>query len=246
MGLFGKKRAAGSDVAVGEGAFAGAALFGAADSLASGGALSDVEFRHVCKAYGANEVLRRATFMLPGGGVRCLMAPSGSGKTTLFRVLLGLEHADSGEIRGISPGRISMMFQEDRLCETLTPVENVALVLPAETRRADVAALLAGILPTDCLGQPAMELSGGMRRRVSLARAVASPSDLIVLDEPFAGLDQATKEKVIAFVLRHRAGRTLLVATHGEDDARLLGAERVNLADVQDGGVSVTGATGIG
>lgn len=246
MGLFGKKRAAGSDVAVGEGAFAGAALFGAADSLASGGALSDVEFRHVCKAYGANEVLRRATFMLPGGGVRCLMAPSGSGKTTLFRVLLGLEHADSGEIRGISPGRISMMFQEDRLCETLTPVENVALVLPAETRRADVAALLAGILPTDCLGQPAMELSGGMRRRVSLARAVASPSDLIVLDEPFTGLDQATKEKVIAFVLRHRAGRTLLVATHGEDDARLLGAERVNLADVQDGGVSVTGATGIG
>lgn len=246
MGLFGKKRAAGSDVAVGEGAFAGAALFGAADSLASGGALSDVEFRHVCKAYGANEVLRRATFTLPGGGVRCLMAPSGSGKTTLFRVLLGLEHADSGEIRGISPGRISMMFQEDRLCETLTPVENVALVLQAETRRADVAALLAEILPTDCLGQPAMELSGGMRRRVSLARAVAFPSDLIVLDEPFTGLDQATKEKVIAFVLRHRAGRTLLVATHGKDDARLLGADRINLADVQDGGVSVTGAMGIG
>lgn len=246
MGLFGKKRAAGSGVAVGEGAFAGAALFGAADSLASGGALSDVEFRHVYKVYGANEVLRRVTFTLPGGGVRCLMAPSGSGKTTLFRVLLGLEHADSGEIRGISPGRISTMFQEDRLCETLTPVENVALVLPAETRRADVAALLAEILPTDCLGQPAMELSGGMRRRVSLARAVAFPSDLIVLDEPFTGLDQATKEKVIAFVLRHRAGRTLLVATHGEDDARLLGAERVNLADVQDGGVSVTGATRIG
>ena len=246
MGLFGKKRAASSGVAVGEGAFAGAASFGAADSLASGGALSDVEFRHVCKAYGANEVLRRVTFALAGGGVCCLMAPSGSGKTTLFRVLLGLEHADSGEIRGISPGRISMMFQEDRLCETLTPVENVALVLPAETRRADVAALLAEILPTDCLGQPAMELSGGMRRRVSLARAVAFPSDLIVLDEPFTGLDQATKEKVIAFVLRHRAGRTLLVATHGEDDARLLGAERVNLADVQDGGVSVTGATGIG
>ena len=73
MGLFGKKRAAGFGVAVGEGAFAGAALFGAADSLASGGALSDVEFRHVCKAYGANEVLRRVTFTLPGGGVRCLM-----------------------------------------------------------------------------------------------------------------------------------------------------------------------------
>lgn len=200
------------------------------------GALPNVEFDHVCKAYGANQVLRRVTFTLPGGSVRCLMAPSGSGKTTLFRVLLGLEFADSGVIRGVSPGRISMMFQEDRLCETLTPVENVALVLSPGARRSDVRELLAEILPAECLGQPAMELSGGMRRRVSLARAVAFPSDLVVLDEPFTGLDQATKEKVIAFVLRHRADRTLLVATHGEGDARLLGAERVNLADVQDGG----------
>ena len=155
---------------------------------------ADVEFDGVCKAYGANEVLRRATFTLPGGGVRCLMAPSGSGKTTLFRVLLGLERADAGQIRGVSPGRISMMFQEDRLCETLTPVENVALVLPPDARRADVRELLVEILPADCLNQPAMELSGGMRRRVSLARAVAFPSDLVVLDEPFTGLDQATKE----------------------------------------------------
>lgn len=200
------------------------------------GALPNVGFDHVCKAYGANQVLRRVTFTLPGGSVRCLMAPSGSGKTTLFRVLLGLEFADSGVIRGVSPGRISMMFQEDRLCETLTPVENVALVLPPDARRSDVRELLAEILPVECLDQLAMELSGGMRRRVSLARAVAFPSDLVVLDEPFTGLDQATKEKVIAFVLRHRADRTLLVATHGEDDARLLGAERVNLADVQDGG----------
>lgn len=200
------------------------------------GALPNVEFDHVCKAYGANQVLRRVTFTLPGGSVRCLMAPSGSGKTTLFRVLLGLEFADSGVIRGVSPGHISMMFQEDRLCETLTPVENVALVLSPGARRSDVRELLAEILPAECLGQPAMELSGGMRRRVSLARAVAFPSDLVVLDEPFTGLDRATKEKVIAFVLRHRADRTLLVATHGEDDARLLGAERVNLADVQDGG----------
>ncbi len=202
----------------------------------------DVEFDRVCKTYGANEVLRRVTFSLPGGGVRCLMAPSGSGKTTLFRVLLGLESADSGEIRGIEPGQISMMFQEDRLCETLTPVENVALVLPPAARRADVAALLQEILPADCLRQPVMELSGGMRRRVSLARAVAFPSRMIVLDEPFTGLDQATKEKVIAFLLAHRAGRTLLVATHGEDDARLLGADRVNLTDVQDGGAASAGA----
>ena len=75
-----------------------------------------------------------------------------------------------------------------------------------------------------------------MKQRLGLALALLSEPELVVLDEPFTGLDQATKEKVIAFTLRHRAGRTLLVATHGEDDARLLGAERINLADVQDGG----------
>lgn len=229
MGLFGRKQAAGAGAR-------GAAAAAVRECGAAASGLADVEFDRVCKAYGANEVLRHVTFALPAGSVTCLMAPSGSGKTTLFRVLLGLEAADSGEIRGVCPGRISMMFQEDRLCETLTPVENVALVLPPTARRGNVRDLLAEILPADCLGQPVMELSGGMRRRVSLARAVAFPGDFIVLDEPFTGLDQATKEKVIAFVLRHRAGRTLLVATHGQDDARLLGAERVNLADVQDGG----------
>lgn len=197
------------------------------------GALPDVVFDRVCKAYGANRVLRDMDLTLPGGGVTCLMAPSGSGKTTLFRVLLGLEPADSGQVRGIAPGEISMMFQEDRLCETLTPVENVALVLPPTARRSDVRRLLEKILPADCLGQPAMELSGGMRRRVSLARAVAFPSKMIVLDEPFTGLDQATKQTVIDFLLAERAGRTLLVATHGEDDAQLLGAQRVMLADCQ-------------
>ena len=76
--------------------------------------------RHVCKSYGDNRVLRDVTFRLPGGGVTCLMAPSGSGKTTLFRVLLGLEDAESGSITGVRAGEVSMMFQEDRLCETLT------------------------------------------------------------------------------------------------------------------------------
>lgn len=198
--------------------------------------VQDVVFDHVCKTYGTNQVLRNVTFTLPAGSIRCLMAPSGSGKTTLFRVLLGLEQPDTGAISGVGPGKISMMFQEDRLCETLTPVENVALVLPPSARRAHVRSLLEEVLPASCLNQPAMELSGGMRRRVSLVRAVAFPSEMVVLDEPFTGLDAATREKVIAFILKHRAGRTLLVATHGEDDARMMRAERINLAEVQDGG----------
>ena len=195
--------------------------------------MADVVFEGLSKAYGENRVLRGIDFTLEEGSVTCLMAPSGSGKTTLFRVLLGLEAADSGRVRGVVTGRISMMFQEDRLCPTLTPVENVALVLGRDASRGGLRTMLEEILPAECLDQPALELSGGMRRRVSLARAVAYPSDLVVLDEPFTGLDAATKRRVIEFILRHREGRTLLVATHGEEDVELLGARLLHLDELQ-------------
>lgn len=187
------------------------------------------------KRFGDNTVLDACSFELEPGQVSCLMAPSGSGKTTLFRVMLGLERADSGSVQGVKPGHVSMMFQEDRLCETLTPVENVALVMPARTSRAAVRALLEEVLPASCMDQPVMELSGGMRRRVSLVRAVAYPGDLAILDEPFTGLDNMSRLKVIDFILRHKGARTFLVATHGEDDARYLGASRMNLAELNGG-----------
>ena len=94
--------------------------------LAQRGA-AEVRFDGVCKSYGVNRVLRGLNFTLEAGGVYCLMAPSGSGKTTLFRALLGLEPCDAGSITGVSSGDISMMFQEDRLCEALSAIENVAL-----------------------------------------------------------------------------------------------------------------------
>ena len=228
MALFGK-RGAGQGAA---GAVAGnAGALARLDGMAAH--VADVRLREVRKSFGNHVVLDDVSLTLAAGGKYCLMAPSGSGKTTLIRVLLGLETHDSGTIEGLAAGRVSMMFQEDRLCEALSAVENVALVLPGGVRRADVAAMLAEVLPADALDKPVMQLSGGMRRRVSLVRAMAYPSDVVVLDEPFTGLDTATRRHVIDFVLRHLEGRTLLVATHGEDDAHLLGAEVIRLAEVQ-------------
>ena len=195
-----------------------------------------ISFSHVNKFYGANQVLRDVSFHLEAGSITCLMAPSGSGKTTLFRVLLGLEPVTSGVIEGAIPGSIAMMFQEDRLCEMLTPIENVALVLPKHTARNEIQEALTQILPTDCMDRQALHLSGGMRRRVSLARAMLFPSNMIVLDEPFTGLDRATKQTVIDFLLSRRQGRTLLVATHSEEDIELLGAKKLMLDALQDGG----------
>ena len=242
MGLFGKYAGAGARADTG-GAGARGGAVGRVTPLGDAGLLAklegmasdvcDVRLHEVRKSFSDKVVLDDVSLTLTGGGKYCLMAPSGSGKTTLIRVLLGLETHDSGAIEGLSTGRMSMMFQEDRLCEVLSAVENVALVLPGEVRRADVAALLAEVLPADALDKPVMQLSGGMRRRVSLVRAMAYPSDVVVLDEPFTGLDTATRRHAIDFVLRHLCGRTLLVATHGENDAHLLGAETIHLTEVQ-------------
>lgn len=191
-----------------------------------------IHIKNLNKSFGRKEVLRDVNLTLEDAGIYCLMGVSGMGKTTLLRILMGLETKDSGTVEGILPGDLSVMFQEDRLSPVLTPVENVALVHPHRPKRSEIAAMLGEILPKECLKQPCKELSGGMKRRVSLARAMFYPSKYVFLDEPFTGLDTATKQEVIDFVLRERKDRTLLVVTHGEDDAELLGGTVVRLEEI--------------
>lgn len=191
-----------------------------------------VRVRGVCKSFGALRVLENVSFQMNEGDTWCLMGPSGAGKTTLLRIMLGLEAADDGAVEGLDIGDASVVFQEDRLCNALTPIENLALVMPGRASRRELRALLSEILPSEALDKPVINLSGGQRRRVSLARAMAYPGTMVVMDEPFTGLDMQTKRTVIDFVLRHLNGRTLLVSTHGERDAELLGARRVELFDL--------------
>lgn len=193
-----------------------------------------VEIKNVSKAFGEKKVLRNATITLKDSGIYCLMGPSGMGKTTLLRILMGFETADSGEITGIRPDDITTMFQEDRLLMDLTVTQNVALVYKKRPAHKKLVKDLEQILPRECLNQPVRELSGGMKRRVALARAVHFESRMIVLDEPFTGLDHVTKENVIRYILAHLNGRILLVATHGMDDAELLGAGIIRLDECQD------------
>ncbi|GAA1325848.1 ATP-binding cassette domain-containing protein [Leucobacter albus] len=189
-----------------------------------------VRLEGVSKRFGLHSVLEGLTLTFDAGEVYCLRAPSGAGKTSLLRMLMGLEHPDAGAVTGAAPGSVSVMFQEDRLSEALTAVENVALVHPdRRVSRRSIRHELATILPERSLDQPVAELSGGMRRRVALVCAMLYPSSLVLLDEPFTGLDAATKREAVGFVHAHRAGRTLIVATHGEEDAALLGARTVRL-----------------
>lgn len=195
----------------------------------------DIVIDGIDKSFGTARVLRNVSCTLRDGGIYCLMGPSGVGKTTLLRIVLGLERADMGRIEGIETGAVSAMFQEDRLCETLTAVENVALVMPSGTSRGEIRRKLEMILPRDCMRRPVMQLSGGMRRRVALARAVAYPGRTIVLDEPFTGLDGATKRTVIDFLISERQERTLVVCSHSEEDVTLLGAEKLLMENISHG-----------
>ena len=135
-------------------------------------------------------------------------APSGSGKTTLFRLLCGLEKADSGVIENVGL-RFSYAFQDDRLCEEYSAVQNVELVTDC-----DVESTLQKLLPKEALHKPCSQLSGGMRRRVAVVRAMEADSDCVILDEPYAGLDEETKRRVESYIQECQRGRILLIASH--------------------------------
>jgi len=183
----------------------------------------------LCKSFDDNEILKNVNITLEDSSIYCLMGASGIGKTTLLRILMGLERADSGCISGIDTKNISCMFQEDRLIPDLSAIDNVRIVLRRKNNRAEVRNNLLSILPDDSLDIPVSSLSGGMKRRVALARALSYPGKLIILDEPFTGLDKDTKLNVINYILKMRNNRTLLIATHGTDDADLLGAKIIKL-----------------
>ena len=185
--------------------------------------MQDIVIQGLSKAFDGKQVLRDFSAVLPEGQVTGLMAPSGAGKTTLLRILMGLETPDRGTITGLQGLRLSAVFQEDRLCENLNPVFNLRLVTPTLSQSAAEGALTAVGL-TDCLHQPARELSGGMRRRVAILRALLAEYDLLFLDEPFKGLDRETKEVVMADTRRRCDGRTVLFVTHDPTELEAMGA----------------------
>lgn len=125
--------------------------------------------------------------------------------------------------------RISAVFQENRLLNFADAVQNIRAVSGKDGLLFAPEEVLDGMLEKEAWRQPAGRQSGGMQRRVAIARALAARSELLVMDEPFTGLDGAAKERTIRKILSCRAGRTLIVVTHQEEDARLLGAEVLRL-----------------
>lgn len=190
----------------------------------------DIVLENLCKSYGDHIVLNKFSAVIPAGQATAIMAPSGCGKTTLLRILMGLEQADSGSISGLSHKKISAVFQEDRLCKNLSPVSNIRLVAP-ELKKSDIIAAMEQVGLTGCFSQPVRELSGGMKRRVAILRALLADYDILFLDEPFKGLDADTRRLVAADTRKKSAGKTVVLITHEKEDISLMGVRQILTID---------------
>ena len=195
-----------------------------------------LEARDLCHSYGDRKVLDGLSFEIQRGEVFGFLGPNGAGKTTTFQLLTGLLTAQSGELR--LEGRkvvlgdrrlrlkLGVVFQSPSLDQKLTARENLALgaalyAVPRKAARERVARLLDFAELSDRADEPVQRFSGGMRRRLELARALVHSPEILILDEPTSGLDEASFQRAWARLarLREEEGLTVLVTTHRPEEA---------------------------
>ena len=176
-----------------------------------------IRLDRVSKSYGDLCVIRDMTYVFPERGVVAITGRSASGKTTLINLLLCIVKPDSGTITGA--GRIGAVFQEDRLASNLTVSGNLRLI---NADRAAIDRHLKAVGLYENRDDAIDSLSGGMKRRLAVARAVLYPSEATVMDEPYKGLDGKTREQVIAYVLRECANRLIVCVSHEPEELRLM------------------------
>lgn len=184
---------------------------------------------NITKNFGENTVLNNFTHEFAEGRVTAVLGRSGCGKSTLLNVLMGLIAPDGGGVIRGENQRISAVFQENRLCENLTASANIRLVTGKRYTRAEIAAELAAVGLGDCVDKPVRTLSGGMKRRTALLRALLAEYDALFLDEPFKGLDEETKRAVMEYVREKTRGKTVVLVTHDRDECAFLADEIIEL-----------------
>lgn len=183
---------------------------------------------NICKAFNGKAVLKNLTHEFAEGKITALVGQSGCGKTTLLSILMGIIPLDSGTLIGFDKP-ISAVFQEDRLCENLTVSANIRLVTGKRLSKTEIERELCAVELSDCANKPVRELSGGMKRRAAIVRAMLADSEILFLDEPFKGLDSDTKHVVIEYVRKRSEGKTVIFVTHDREECETLANETVEL-----------------
>lgn len=185
-----------------------------------------VSVGEVTKRYGGNTVLSGFSYEFPAGKATAVMGQSGCGKTTLLGLLTGFVKPDGGIVEQ-NGAEFSMVFQEDRLCENLTAAANIRLVTGNKRTDEEISRAFTAVGLSGCENQPVRELSGGMKRRTALVRALLAEYSVIVLDEPFKGLDEQTRGQVVSYCREMLRGRTAILVTHDKADCEGLSASAV-------------------
>ena len=188
-----------------------------------------IALEHISKTYNGAPVLADLSLAFGEGSSTCIMGPSGYGKTTLLRILMGLTPPDSGRVTGMEDRKLAPVFQEDRLCENLSVGTNIRMAARDKLPPADIEAILDRLGLHGSLHQPVRELSGGMKRRVTIARALLSGGDTYIFDEPFKGLDEETRSEVMDLVREHTRDKTLIWVTHNYQEAAHMGSDVIHI-----------------
>lgn len=187
-----------------------------------------IELKNISYAYEEKKILDGFSIQFPEGKTTAIMAPSGKGKTTLLHLIAGLLTPLEGRVVFSKPNpRISMVFQENRLVESARVFQNIKLVNPGLSKE-EITALLSSLELEDCYSKKAENLSGGQARRLAIARALACQYDILLLDEPFTGLDEETKYKVMKCLKDKTKGKTVLLVTHSKEEAEFF-SSRIEL-----------------
>jgi len=170
-----------------------------------------IEIINISKNFENNLVIDNFNATLEAG-INCIMGPSGVGKTTLTNIIAGISKPDSGKIKG--SGLVSMVFQEDRLLENETALTNILFV--SNNKKDKEATIKAKMLLKKAdleneLNTKVKDLSGGMKRRVALCRALLANYDTLILDEPFKGLDEKIKKNIMDMVKEYTKGKVVVL-----------------------------------
>lgn len=190
----------------------------------------DITLKHINKSFGTLSVLKDFNLTIKEHTITCIMGPSGCGKTTLLHILLGLHSIDSGEITGLDDKVPAVVFQENRLFEQQDAFTNIRAICNRTLTNQQIALEFDRIGLKDYENKPVSELSGGMKRRVAILRALmAEDCNLILMDEPFKGLDEALKFQVMQYVKEKTQGKTVIFVTHDKEESDALDAQLILL-----------------
>lgn len=190
----------------------------------------EVQIKNLYKSYDNHVVYDNLNMSFFKNKITVLLGPSGCGKTTLLNIIGGIEKKYGGEVI-LKDRSISYIFQEDRLIPNLTVFENIAFVLKSVMSKEEVTKITNKYLNLvklwDYKDMIPRKLSGGMKRRVAIARAFAYKSSLLLMDEPFKGLDMKLRNEIIEEFIRihNEDKRTVILVTHDIKEAEALGDE---------------------